>query len=139
RQQEGRGALPFRVPLEGKRAGFDQAGRAQAVYLVLRLHQLLFEREVDFFEAGLQLRQRKDALIHHRQAERGKNGLPLLVGDGEGEGRVAARSVFGFVRRYGDVEIIGGGDDKEARLANDVLVGQDFVRVDVQRPDQIRR
>ena len=119
------------------RAGLQQAGRFQAVNLVLRLHQLFFQREVDLLQAGLQFGQGEHALVHDRHAQRGLTGC--AAGPYRELQRASPPGRYSRRRRRPDVQIVGGGDDDGRVSRMMFFVGQDFVGVDFQRSHHVGR
>ena len=62
-------ALPFQ----------NEVACPQSMYLVLRLHQLLFDHEVDLLQAWLQLGKREHRLIDYRKSNGCRNRLIRML------------------------------------------------------------
>ena len=76
---------------------------ADRVDFVARLHHFLLEVEENFGEPGLLLREREDGLIHHLQAKRGTDSLPLSIGHAKANTRVSSRLINGRIGRSFDL------------------------------------
>ena len=87
---------------------------------IARRHNLFFQHEINFFQAGLHFLERKDAFIHDIHAERGQDRMPLAIRDAEIELRVFTGQVGRLARADGDLQFISRFHVENFGIADDV-------------------